>query len=463
MSRCLCSSRALEIFIKDLAGLNVYRSAPRLPITHRRRNFGTRHPLRQLETVSSGAATGGEDGFIPFEFEKSSGSVRNGEKLAKGEEGEEGDEEWHAEVEIAKTWPLRTIEENAEQNAGHEDHGFEEVVSQAGEKLQLEDGIQGTAGTGEERNTQPSTTLHEVSAASAEAEVAAPGHVRSRAENRLLRKQRRVLAGTWAPKSTERERLALGEKQQEDDTNSVLQRIEAMYGPAVEKRKSREAMAKVKQKSTERKKTEVGADGAKGQERTKQAAKTTEDAKIENRKRPKTKRHASETTSAFTKARTNPKEQEPWQVRKAALAAKFGPGGWAPSKKLSPDTMNGIRALHASDPAAYTTGTLAKHFQISSEAIRRILKSKWRPSEGEIEDRRVRWEKRGVKKWEDMAKKGMRPPKKWREMGVEWGMKSRSRTPRSKGLGGYRAREGEEEGVGMLHGIEDGGLEERIT
>ncbi|QIW97943.1 hypothetical protein AMS68_003461 [Peltaster fructicola] len=63
---------------------------------------------------------------------------------------------------------------------------------------------------------------------------------------------------------------------------------------------------------------------------------------------------------------------------------------------VSPDSLNGIRALHESDPDIYTTPVLAEHFKITSEAVRRILKGKWRPKEEEIEDRRQRWERRGV-------------------------------------------------------------------
>jgi hypothetical protein len=123
-------------------------------------------------------------------------------------------------------------------------------------------------------------------------------------------------------------------------------------------------------------------------------------------------------TSSRATSRPKSKDREIWQVQKASLERKFGEKGWQPSKRLSPDTIEGIRALHASDPKNYKTETLAKHFQITPEAIRRILKSKWRPNEAEAEDRRQRWEKRGVKKWKEMAELGVRPPAKWRALGV---------------------------------------------
>lgn len=113
-----------------------------------------------------------------------------------------------------------------------------------------------------------------------------------------------------------------------------------------------------------------------------------------------------------------PKPQEPWGIQKSALERKFGEKGWQPRKRLSPDTLSGIRALHASNPTVYNVDMLREHFKITPEAIRRILKSKWRPSTEEIEDRMQRWEKRGVKKWTEMAEQGQKPPKKWRVLGV---------------------------------------------
>jgi hypothetical protein len=111
-------------------------------------------------------------------------------------------------------------------------------------------------------------------------------------------------------------------------------------------------------------------------------------------------------------------KQEPWGVQKSALERKFGETGWQPRKRLSPDTLEGIRALHVSNPTVYNIDMLREHFQISPEAIRRVLKSKWKPSAEEIEKRMKRWENRGLKKWSEMAAQGQKPPKKWREMGV---------------------------------------------
>ena len=107
-----------------------------------------------------------------------------------------------------------------------------------------------------------------------------------------------------------------------------------------------------------------------------------------------------------------------WQVQKKALLEKFGSSGWSPRKRLSPDALEGIRMLHSQSPEKYNTPVLAHHFQVSPEAIRRILKSKWRPNEDEEVKRRQRWDKRGESIWSRMVEIGIKPPKKWRDMGV---------------------------------------------
>ena len=108
----------------------------------------------------------------------------------------------------------------------------------------------------------------------------------------------------------------------------------------------------------------------------------------------------------------------PWQVQKQALTKKFGGKGWNPRKRLSPDTLDGIRALHAQFPEEYPTSVLAERFKVSPEAIRRILKSRWKPNDIEQASRRLRWDKRGANIWSDMVELGINPPKKWREMGI---------------------------------------------
>lgn len=64
---------------------------------------------------------------------------------------------------------------------------------------------------------------------------------------------------------------------------------------------------------------------------------------------------------------------------------------WRPTRVLSRPTQDGIRMLHKSDPEMFDVGHLAQAFHISPIAVRKILKSKWRPTEEETRkhDRRV--------------------------------------------------------------------------
>ncbi|KZS96339.1 hypothetical protein SISNIDRAFT_400471, partial [Sistotremastrum niveocremeum HHB9708] len=63
-----------------------------------------------------------------------------------------------------------------------------------------------------------------------------------------------------------------------------------------------------------------------------------------------------------------------------AMKKRF-PDGWNPPKKLSREAMEGLRVLHQHDPTQFSTAVLAAKFAISPEAVTRILKSKWQPSE----------------------------------------------------------------------------------
>ncbi|KAK1534321.1 mitochondrion organization and biogenesis protein [Colletotrichum costaricense] len=110
-------------------------------------------------------------------------------------------------------------------------------------------------------------------------------------------------------------------------------------------------------------------------------------------------------------------KRENWQLQKEALKKKF-PDGWNPRKRLSPDAIAGIKALHAQFPEEYDLKTLADKFQMSPEAIRRILRSKWQATPEEEEDRQERWFRRGVNVWSRYAELGLKPPSKWRREGV---------------------------------------------
>lgn len=85
-----------------------------------------------------------------------------------------------------------------------------------------------------------------------------------------------------------------------------------------------------------------------------------------------------------------------WKKQKYALNEKFKGGSWNPSKKLSREEMESVRMLKREIPNM-TSKEVAEHFKISPEAVRRILRSKWKPSLEEEEEMYDRWKKRGEK------------------------------------------------------------------
>jgi hypothetical protein len=100
---------------------------------------------------------------------------------------------------------------------------------------------------------------------------------------------------------------------------------------------------------------------------------------------------------------------EAWQLQKAALQKKFKEG-WNPPKKVSPDNMDMIRHLHSTKPEEWTTPALSDAFKVSPEAIRRILRSKWQPTEDGRKERQERWARRHERIWAQMAELGLRKP-----------------------------------------------------
>ncbi len=151
-----------------------------------------------------------------------------------------------------------------------------------------------------------------------------------------------------------------------------------------------------------------------------------------------------------------------WQTQKRALRAKF-PEGWRPRRRLSPDAIEGIRALHQQLPDVYTTPVLASHFAVSPEAIRRILKSRWRARTTEEEEaRQARWYARGRQVWARWAALGRKPPKRWQAEGVRrdksWTGRRKRMTERQlamemeRDLEGARLKDEDMEGDGVRVG-----------
>lgn len=83
-----------------------------------------------------------------------------------------------------------------------------------------------------------------------------------------------------------------------------------------------------------------------------------------------------------------------WAKRKEAVKKSIKGERWNPSKKLSKTEMEGVRLIKRHNPDI-TSSELAAQFKVSPEAIRRILKSKWVPTEEEEERIQKRWKRRG--------------------------------------------------------------------
>lgn len=102
----------------------------------------------------------------------------------------------------------------------------------------------------------------------------------------------------------------------------------------------------------------------------------------------------------------------PWKRQMFALREKFhDKGSWSPSKKLSREAMDGIRSIKDSNPEL-SSGDIASYFKVSPEAIRRILRSKWRPSPTEQANLSARWERRGQRLKEQKQGTDKQPQKK---------------------------------------------------
>jgi len=390
MHRIHPPTRSLDLVVRDFAFLNLrlrqHRATSFFAQHHSRRLFhaGSTEPFKlHVEAEELGDRRwrddagglritgygGGADEHVevgqalPLEVEEGDGKWR-----------EDG---WHAEVEVKAP--------QMEDGAGSQQH----------------DGVSGLSTT--------------AAAAAATTAALLPGHSpaggsKSRAESRLARRQRRELAGSYKPAATVREQQPAQNEgvNEAGGHDSVLSMIEKMEGPALSK-------AKGKAPKPEKLSDEEFA-AQKAERKAAREAKMKEASQLKT-KEYKTARDKRNSNKANEPPAPKPKRED-WQIQKSANLNKFGNAVWQPRKRLSPDTLEGIRALHASDPATYSTETLSNQFEVSAENIRRILKSKWRPNDEERDERSARWERRGVRKWTEMAELGERPPRRWREMGV---------------------------------------------
>ncbi|KAI5369895.1 Putative neugrin/Rrg9 [Septoria linicola] len=394
MHKCTASStKALDVFVKELAGLHVRHQRAQLYF-QRCRAFGTATPGNTVV----------DDECIPFDLTRKLKRSSAGDTLSQQQqqhqqhqhqqhpeqepttddasaENEHVQADWHAEVDINA--PLIATKGDApealESAATLRTHSTPEWVKPAAQKpLSRKQRAVQKANSSEKTATDARMARKE--------RRQAEGRIRASRED----KQERVV-GSHSTRTDQGPDSTANVDEDTNQVHTVLAKLDQdLGGPSIIKAQQK-AAERLATKSIE-KKRKAQLVAAKKQDDQRKAVAEAEAQRI--------------------------KKMEPWQRDKSALQQKFGEKGWAPRKRLSPDSLEGIRALHGSDPATYTTAMLSEHFQITPEAIRRILKSKWKPKPEEIEKRMERWEARGVKKWQEMSEQGMKPPKKWRMMGV---------------------------------------------
>ena len=115
-----------------------------------------------------------------------------------------------------------------------------------------------------------------------------------------------------------------------------------------------------------------------------------------------------QSTDNVSQTQPPPKPTIPeWKKRDISLTARYGK--WNPTRKVSREHMDNIREMKQQLPEL-TTKNIADRFGMSPEAIRRILKSKWKPDE----DRLVKFKERAA-----VLKKDSQRRKLQMDMGVE--------------------------------------------
>lgn len=404
--RCPCSVRALEAFVRDVAGLDIRQRRNNISF----RNLSTRAPLttrhsasQRLAPQSHAAIRSLDDAFVPFDTNSGLESLAADRDTAQAAP---------QSIEHESPEPFDPLEELEDPDS----FDPEVVIHQDGAQSHLDSVLDGTQLNSSSSNqtidaiffpdlqAQP---LHKAGQLHPQVQRLDmfPPEAKTPSQRRLERRIKRL------------EKEANGE---EDVTATTTQKEP---GKNARKKARRAAQALADQTSLDQETLDVAALITSAT-----TPKQLSPGKVKKLEKRALFRKAAEEAAAKKAAdkqaaeeallRERNRNKERWQVEKAALEAKFGEQGWNPRKRISPDALAGIRALHAKSPETFSTPVLAEHFKVPPEAVRRILKSKWQPSEEEAEERRQRWEKRGEKKWTEMAEQGIKPPKKWRDRGV---------------------------------------------
>lgn len=133
------------------------------------------------------------------------------------------------------------------------------------------------------------------------------------------------------------------------------------------------------------------------------------------------------------------KQLPEWKRQNYALKEKFKGAAWRPNKKLSRETMEGIRALKQYYPEM-NSGEIARRFKVPAESIRRILKGKWEPNEEELQKMEARWERRGERLLKNIKEKAWQESKAKQEE-AEANLKERNIVRQQRGLSPLQMRQ----------------------
>lgn len=104
--------------------------------------------------------------------------------------------------------------------------------------------------------------------------------------------------------------------------------------------------------------------------------------------------HKSSLTSKEHREKIKNAEVPQWKSQKMATVKRLKGQRWNPPKKLSREEMEGLRLIKSQFPHL-NASQLGQQFQVSPEVVRRILASKWRPTEDEMGSLQERWKQRG--------------------------------------------------------------------
>ncbi|KAH0369016.1 hypothetical protein KCU65_g3571, partial [Aureobasidium melanogenum] len=427
--RCPCSVRALEAFVRDVAGLDIRQRRNNISF----RSLSTRSALqirhsspRFLPSQAHTIASSVDDTFVPFETatDKKSSSTTHSNNVQETPEPFDPDQEpgsledFEPEITIheeqAQTAADPIVRDARIQHSDLKDRDqaidaifFPDLLAQPGSKPNDLNSLnqrlnifsapapkqqypgknarkkaRRAAQAGEAQTTTPTQTAQDPeSTILSETSPKAVAKAKAKADRKAKR----------AARVQEVKAAILEQAVQDQETANVASLIASATGPKlISQAKADKIALAIRARKAEEK-----------------AAKKAAVEKL-----------VQEQAAAKQAKKERNRNSDRWKVQKAALGEKFGEQSWKPRKRISPDALAGIRALHAKSPEMFSTAVLAEHFKVTPEAIRRILKSKWQPTEEEAEERRERWEKRGERKWSEMAEQGLKPPKKWRERGV---------------------------------------------